>query len=162
MEYQIKEELHRGFVPYVVNVQNGASMCYLPNLYPDNVYVFSVVSNGQVVAQGEFNVEGPVRMIYAPSVYNLRDLGGWTVQDGRKVRYGLLYRGGEVNGYHAPVFDDLKTLMSNEINIGAEISHSITIAFNAVGASMCALLKTLIQGGQYPSVNLVPVVSNLR
>ena len=48
------------------------------------------------------------------------------------------------------------------INIGLESSHSITIAFNAVGASMYALLKTLIQGGQYPAVNLVPVVSNLR
>ena len=102
-----------------VAVINAATICYLTNLIPDNKYYFAVESAGKTIVKGELNVEGPVRMMYAPSVYNLRDLGGWTVQDGKQVRYGLLYRGGEVNGYHAPVFDDLKTLMA--LGIGAEI-----------------------------------------
>ena len=102
-----------------VDVINAAPICYLTNLIPDNKYYFAVESAGQTVVNGELNVEGPVRMLYAPSVYNLRDLGGWTVQDGKTIRYGLIYRGGEVNGYHAPVFDDLKTLMA--LGIGAEI-----------------------------------------
>ncbi len=38
---------------------------------------------------------------------------------------------------------------------------TITIAFNAVGASMYALLKSIMQGGQYPGVKLVPVVAYL-
>lgn len=103
----------------VVSVVNAAPICYLTNLIPGNKYYFAVESAGKTVVKGELNVEGPVRMKYAPSVYNLRDLGGWTVQDGKTVRYGLLYRGGEVNGYHAPVFDDLKVLM--DLGIGAEI-----------------------------------------
>lgn len=102
-----------------VAVVNAAPICYLTNLIPSNKYYFAVESAGQTVVKGELNVEGPVRMMYAPSVYNMRDLGGWTVQDGKVVRYGLLYRGGEVNGYHAPVFDDLKVLM--DLGIGAEI-----------------------------------------
>ena len=102
-----------------IDVINEATICYIPNLIPGNTYYFTVESGGKAVVKGELNVEGPVRMLYAPSVYNLRDLGGWTVQDGRTVRYGLLYRGGEVNGYHAPVFDDLKRLM--DLGIGAEI-----------------------------------------
>ena len=102
-----------------IDVINAATVCYIPNLIPGNTYYFAVESGSQKVVKGELNVEGPVRMLYAPSVYNLRDLGGWTVQDGRTVRYGLIYRGGEVNGYHAPVFDDLKTLM--DLGIGAEI-----------------------------------------
>ena len=102
-----------------VAVVNAAPICYLTNLIPGNKYYFAVESAGKTVVKGELNVEGPVRMMYAPSVYNLRDLGGWTVQDGKTVRYGLLYRGGEVNGYHAPVFDDLKVLM--DLGIGAEI-----------------------------------------
>lgn len=102
-----------------IDVINEATVCYIPNLIPGNTYYFAVESGGKAVVKGELNVEGPVRMLYAPSVYNLRDLGGWTVQDGRTVRYGLLYRGGEVNGYHAPVFDDLKRLM--DLGIGAEI-----------------------------------------
>jgi protein-tyrosine phosphatase len=102
-----------------VAVINAATICYLTNLIPDNKYYFAVESAGKAVVKGELNVEGPVRMLYAPSVYNLRDLGGWTVEDGKTIRYGLLYRGGEVNGYHAPVFNDLKSLMA--LGIGAEI-----------------------------------------
>lgn len=37
--------------------------------------------------------EGGVRMIYTPSVWNVRDLGGWTCTGGR-VKYGKIFRGG--------------------------------------------------------------------
>ena len=32
-----------------------------------------------------------------PDVKNIRDCGGWKTQDGRRVRYGRLYRSGELN-----------------------------------------------------------------
>ena len=37
--------------------------------------------------------EGGVRMIYTPSVWNVRDLGGWACTGGR-VKYGKIFRGG--------------------------------------------------------------------
>lgn len=37
--------------------------------------------------------EGGVRMIYTPSVWNVRDLGGWSC-DGGRVKYGKIFRGG--------------------------------------------------------------------
>lgn len=37
--------------------------------------------------------EGGVRMIYTPSVWNARDLGGWACTGGR-VKYGKIFRGG--------------------------------------------------------------------
>lgn len=37
--------------------------------------------------------EGGVRMIYTPSVWNVRDLGGWACTGG-KVKYGKIFRGG--------------------------------------------------------------------
>ena len=37
--------------------------------------------------------EGGVRMIYTPSVWNVRDLGGWAC-DGGSVKYGKIFRGG--------------------------------------------------------------------
>ena len=37
--------------------------------------------------------EGGVRMIYTPSVWNVRDLGGWSCTGGR-VKYGKIFRGG--------------------------------------------------------------------
>ena len=37
--------------------------------------------------------EGGVRMIYTPSVWNVRDLGGWACTGGR-LKYGKIFRGG--------------------------------------------------------------------
>lgn len=37
--------------------------------------------------------EGGVRMIYTPSVWNVRDLGGWACTGGR-TKYGKIFRGG--------------------------------------------------------------------
>lgn len=37
--------------------------------------------------------EGGVRMIYTPSIWNVRDLGGWACTGGR-VKYGKIFRGG--------------------------------------------------------------------
>lgn len=37
--------------------------------------------------------EGGVRMVYIPSVWNVRDLGGWACTGGR-VKYGKIFRGG--------------------------------------------------------------------
>lgn len=102
-----------------VDVQHGATVCYLPNLVPGNTYYFELTQGGQSIEKGQFTVEGPLRQIYAPSVYNIRDFGGWTMQDGRITNYSLIYRGGEVNGFHAPYQKDVESL--KELGIGAEI-----------------------------------------
>ncbi len=94
--------------------------CYIANLIPGNTYSYQVVVDDEEVAKGDFAVEGPLRMIYAPSVYNMRDLGGWTTDDGKTVRYGLVYRGGEVNGTHPATEADLDYL-KKVVGIGAEL-----------------------------------------
>ncbi len=100
-------------------VLDGSDMAYMPNLIPGNTYYFKVEAGEEVLTQGKFLVEGPVRMIYAPSINNIRDLGGWTVQDGYTVRYGLIYRGGEANGLHPSVEEDRQTL--KDLGVCAEI-----------------------------------------
>ncbi len=102
-----------------LDVINAATVCYIPNLIPGNTYYYEVVQGTEVVSKGQFTTEGPLRMVYAPSVYNIRDFGGWKMQDGRTTKYGLIYRGGEVNGFHAPYQKDVETLKS--LGIGAEI-----------------------------------------
>ena len=37
------------------------------------------------------------RWVHVDGVSNVRDMGGWKVKDGRRVRQGLVYRGGEMN-----------------------------------------------------------------
>lgn len=44
--------------------------------------------------------EGGVRMIYTPSVWNVRDLGGWACTGGR-VKYGKVFRGGHFGSISA-------------------------------------------------------------
>ena len=100
-------------------VLDGSDMAYMPNLIPGNTYYFQVEAGEEVLTKGKFLVEGPVRMIYAPSINNIRDIGGWPVKDGKIVRYGLIYRGGEANGLHPSVAEDRQTLI--DLGVGAEI-----------------------------------------
>jgi len=100
-------------------VLDGSDMAYMPNLIPCNTYYFQVEAGGEVLTKGKFWVDGPVRMIYAPSINNIRDIGGWSVQDGKQIRYGLIYRGGEANGLHKSIAEDRQTLI--DLGVGAEI-----------------------------------------
>lgn len=62
----------------------------------------SVIHNVEPLKSGTFAFggktykivpEGGVRMIYTPSIWNVRDLGGWACTGGR-VKYGKIFRGG--------------------------------------------------------------------
>lgn len=50
-----------------------------------------------VLQQGTAKGEGRLRMIYAPSVHNVRDMGGWPVEGGGRIRYGRLFRGAKLH-----------------------------------------------------------------
>ena len=102
-----------------LDIPDGTHTCYIPNLVPGNTYYYKVETGSETLTAGQFTVEGPVRMIYAPSISNIRDIGGWTVQDGLRVRYGLIFRGGEVNGLHPSNPADLDVLKA--LGVGAEI-----------------------------------------
>lgn len=55
------------------------------------------LSDGQILQQGQALVEGQVRLIYLESVDNVRDIGGWPVEDGGRLRYGRLFRGSKLH-----------------------------------------------------------------
>lgn len=66
------------------------------NLTPGKVYKYALVqsegSSNTILERGAFETTGTVRMIKTSQVTNFRDLGGWDAMDGKKVRYGVLYR----------------------------------------------------------------------
>lgn len=41
------------------------------------------------------------RWVYAPGMTNLRDMGGWPLPGGQRIRQGLVYRASEMNGHLA-------------------------------------------------------------
>ena len=60
--------------------------------------------------------EGGVRMIYTPSVWNVRDLGGWACTGGR-VKYGKIFRG----GHFGSITDADKSTLVNWLGIATDI-----------------------------------------
>lgn len=79
------------------NVDAGAVTIY--NCTPGAVSKFVLLgADGNIIQQGIIKPTGDCRMIYMTNVDNIRDLGGWSC-DGGTVKYGLLFRGGEMYGY---------------------------------------------------------------
>lgn len=60
--------------------------------------------------------EGGVRMIYTPSVWNVRDLGGWACVGGR-VKYGKIFRG----GHFGSITDADKSTIVNWLGVATDI-----------------------------------------
>ena len=102
-----------------VETQAGETTCSIYNLIPQRTYYYQMTNGGNIVSKGKFHTKGHLRMIYAPSISNIRDLGGWPTQDGRHVRYGRIFRGGELNGQHVATEEDLQTLKN--LGITSEI-----------------------------------------
>lgn len=98
-----------------IMVPAGATEAYVYNLLPQETYYFEA-STGY---RGQFHTKGHLRMVYAPSAYNIRDLGGWETQDGYRTTYGHLFRGSTLNGYVNCTPEDIQAL--KDLGIGGEI-----------------------------------------
>ena len=102
------------------NIPVGSREVEVRNLYPGQVYLFAVTDEGnRVIAQGQFRTEGQLRMIKTTTGSNIRDLGGWGTTNGGHLKYGLIYRGGEMNGGHVMSQTDIDEL--KRLGIGAEV-----------------------------------------
>ena len=121
----------------------------LYNLAPmDEGANYVVQQNGDVSGSGHLTPTGALRMIKvgttlaAGSPFNIRDLGGWPC-DGGTIKYGLLFRGGELNGnsYGVVLTDADKAVFLNQLDIRAEIdlrsaSEIADITGSALGSAV--------------------------
>ena len=96
-------------------VTSDQSEAYVYNLLPQQTYTYQITG----LTEGQFETLGHLRMVYAPSAYNIRDLGGWLTQDGHRTTYGHLFRGSTLNGYVSCTAEDLQTL--RDLGVGGEI-----------------------------------------
>lgn len=102
------------------DIPAGSREVELKNLYPGQAYHFAVTDEtSKVIAQGQFLTHGHLRMIKTTTGSNIRDLGGWLTADNKRINYGLVYRGGEMNGGHAMSQADINEL--KRLGIGAEV-----------------------------------------
>ena len=96
------------------------------SLIPGNEYFWKVTDkDGAIIDYGKICVkDAPVRFINLDSVRNVRDIGGWTAENGKKVAYGLVYRGTRLNGNTGGgmlLLEEGKTKMRDELGVMTEI-----------------------------------------
>ena len=94
------------------------------NLIPNHIYRYLAVDPQNVLLKiGQCSVSGSVRMIDAEGdTFNIRDLGGWSC-DGGAIRYGMIYRGCELNGshYNISLNDQQRHIFLDKLGIQDEI-----------------------------------------
>lgn len=69
---------------------------YVLNTRPGEEYRFTISTDDTDIASGTFNTVGTTRMIWGAWLLNARDMGGWHTHDGKRIKYGKLFRGAEV------------------------------------------------------------------
>ncbi len=113
------------------------------NFYPDRTYYYEATdSRGKLVERGTIKpVNAPVRIINASGGRNIRDAGGWTTKSGDTVKYGLLYRGAQLNGRNGgpklnqsgidTFRDDLKVVTELDLRNSTDNGGQIECAFGS-------------------------------
>lgn len=75
----------------------------LDNLFRSTTYEWKVFSSsGKESYVESFTTGDYVRFINCGGIFNFRDAGGWTTLDGKRIKQGLIYRGGEMNDHTLP------------------------------------------------------------
>ena len=93
----------------------------LYHLLPDETYYYRLnitLSGGaNLGTTGSFKTAVAPRLLAIDGLANVRDIGGWKTTDGKRIRYGLLYRGSELDGAVEPKYcltdDSLTDMLSN-------------------------------------------------
>ena len=82
------------FVTYEESLSAGVFM-------PGVTYFWQVTSASDIQsAVDSFVIEDlTVRFVTVDGLDNIRDLGGWQTESGQRVKYGMIYRGTQLNGY---------------------------------------------------------------
>ena len=90
------------------------------NLLPKRYYC-KAMNESKVLQEYAINITGERRMIKCDSIYNVRDIGGLVGIDGRRIRYGLLFRGSELDTNGASNLTTEEIAMMRDLGIKAEI-----------------------------------------
>ena len=96
------------------------------NLFVNTTYYWKVVGNNEESEVGEFTTGDYPRWISARPLYNVRDNGGYMTYSGKRVKQGLVYRGGEItsttnSGHYNTIANSSKEVFRDVMKIGVEL-----------------------------------------
>lgn len=70
---------------------------FIYNLIPNTHYFYRILNGSTILKTGEFDTEGQIRMIKLDNVLNVRDMGGYTSPDGKRMfKYNKVFRGAQL------------------------------------------------------------------
>ena len=100
------------------------------NLLPNKTYYYKVthvLADGSIVEakSGNFTTSNEaLRLLYIEGTQNVRDLGGWTGLNGKKVKYGKIIRGASLSdsSYHGLALTGKGKLAFGELKVQAELN----------------------------------------
>jgi len=134
----------------VVGLDLVSTQYTIQDLEGDKFYYWRVYKDSTVtslLASGSFRTDGHLRQIRIPAdssnfdmtyIPNIRDIGGWQTEGGKRIRYGVLFRGHELNH-------------NNEGTLVSYISQDGIDAFTALGVNA----ELDLRGGNY-NVSALP------
>lgn len=111
------------------------------NLIPGSNYWYSASVGGNVVSTGYFSTTGARRLmkisdkVYADNGNNCRDFGGLKTEDGKTLRYNLLFRGTNIDGTSA----EEQAYMKRYMHIGMEVDLRSTTTYEKRNKAMQVL-----------------------
>ena len=112
------------------------------NLFASTKYYWKVVTDNEESEVGSFTTGDYVRWISARPLFNVRDNGGFLTDSGKRVKQGLVYRGGEVT---------IKTWGDHSLTMTEESKKIFREDMNMVGGIEIDLRGTGDIGDGYPA-----------
>jgi len=137
------------------------------NLKVGTTYYWAVTAtkaDGSTVASetGSFTTAADMpRAIYCDGITNMRDLGGWTTEDGKTVKQGMLYRSGRFNSNKTEVVTPEITAAGLETMKMLGIKTELDLR-EAENNEIGCLTESLIEGAQYVNIPMIGELNKTR
>lgn len=95
--YKIQVSTNNSFTTDVIEVDaTPDTEVRVKNLFQNTKYYWRVVTSAKTSSVSEFETGDYPRWIDAADLFNVRDAGGYMTSSGKRVKQGLIFRGGEI------------------------------------------------------------------
>ena len=133
---------------FKVSTENKTVALY--NFIPQRTYRYEVKDEDTILKYGFIKTEGQVRMLQiCNTVNNIRDMGGWKTADGKRIRYGKIFRGSELNGTRIATAEGIELLKALGVEAEFDLRAWYNTAHNVSAFNFLDSYRTPI--GEVPS-----------
>ena len=115
--------------------KKATNFCNMDSFKCNTRYFWRVVSGDEASDVFYFDTADVLpRIVRVDGVSNVRDCGGWKTRSGRRIKQGLLYRGGELDG-HMNITDEGRRMMKEVLKIKSilDIRQDFEVSGNVYG-----------------------------